>query len=328
VKNFSTERRELVGALEEKRFFDRIMFEHAQFMRAGVDPTEETAFRKADQYAVTIRELWERVMATPATASDDNIISLVRENLRVVTPFQGFEADTAAAIAECRLLAITPAELIRHIAIETVFFLGILRRVDGLPTPFRSELELPNGNNRALLFPRMSFVDHQSMLAILAFEYGMFWTRRHMEHAAVLALFFRPRVQEELVTQVLSFQRRFQEVLALGEITFEQAGVININGQNGCDRPLTTPIGNWINRVLAVTMDFRNFMASIVQQQVTCTIPSGQTNFWPLLADHIRREAEYIIDALNRILAAVTGRPPLSNQFPQPRPYETDWRGQ
>src|SRR5690554_3928798 len=175
VKNFSTERRELVGALEEKRFFDRIMFEHAQFMRAGVDPTEETAFRKADQYAVTIRELWIRVMATPATASDENINSLIRENLRVVTPFQEFEADTADAIAECRLPAITPAELVRHIAVETVFFLGIMRRVESLPTPLRSELELPNGNKRALLYPRMSFVDHRTMLAILAFEYGMFW---------------------------------------------------------------------------------------------------------------------------------------------------------
>src|SRR5690554_2772615 len=247
VKNFSTERRELVGALEEKRFFDRIMFEHAQFMRAGVDPTEETAFRKADQYAVTIRELWERVMATPATASDDNIISLVRENLRVVTPFQGFEADTAAAIAECRLLAITPAELIRHIAIETVFFLGILRRVGGLMTPLRSELELPNGNKQTLLFPRMSFVDQRTMLTTLTFEYGMFWTQRHMEHAAVLALFFRPRIQENLVTQILGFQTRFQEALSLGEMTFEQTGTIN--EQDGQDMLLTPDVINWINRV-------------------------------------------------------------------------------
>ena len=81
-------RRELVGALEEKRFFDRIMYEHAQFMRAGVDPTEEAAFREADRYAVIIRELWDRVMATPATASDEEINSLIRENLRIITPFQ------------------------------------------------------------------------------------------------------------------------------------------------------------------------------------------------------------------------------------------------
>lgn len=319
-------RRELVGALEEKRFFDRIMYEHAQFMRAGVDPTEETAFRRADQFAVTIRDLWERVMATPATASDDRIICLIRENLRVITPFQKFEADAATAIAECRLLAITPADLVRHLAVETAFFLGILKRVDGLPTPFRSELDLLDGDKRTLLFPRMSFADQQTMLAVLAFEYGVFWTQRHMEHAAALALFFRPRIQEELITQILSFQTRFQEALSLGQMTFEQASVIS--GQETRCKPLTPEIIHWINMVITIACDFRNFMASITRQQVTCSIPSGQTNFWPLLADHIRREADYIIDALNRILMAATGCPPPSSQFPQPRPYETDWRGQ
>ncbi len=326
MNNSMVRRRELVGALEEKRFFDRIMYEHAQFMRGGVDPTEETAFRTADRFAVGIRELWERVMATPATASNNEIISLIRDNLRMITPFQEFEADTARAIAECRLLAITPAELIEHLALETVFFLGILKRVAGLMTPLRSELNLPNGNTRTLLFPRMSFVDHRGMLTTLTFEYGMFWTQRHMEHAAVLALFFRPRIQENLVSQILGFQTRFQEVLTLGQMVFEQTGTIN--GHNDREMPLTPDVINWINKVIEVTWDFRSFMASIVQQQVTCSIPSGQTNFWPLLADHIRREADYIIDALNRILAAVTGRSFPSDQFLQPRPYETDWRGQ
>jgi hypothetical protein len=326
VNDFLPRRRELVGALEEKRFFDRIMYEHAQFMRAGVDPTEEAAFREADRYAVIIRELWERVMATPATASDEEINSLIQENLRIITPFQEFEADAAAAIAACRLLAITPADLVRHLAVETIFFLGILKRVKGLPTPFRSELELPNGNKRALLYPRLSFVDHRNMLATLAFEYGMFWTQRHMEHAAVLALFFRPGIQEEYVRLMLRFAKKFQEVFDLGKMVFAQAGVIDSRGEDGRDHPLTPAIVNWINEDIAVTKNFRDTMAAIVRQQVSCTIPSGQANFWPLLGDHIRREADYLIDAMHRILAA-TRQLPRSDHFPQPRPYETDWRG-
>ncbi|NLY89657.1 MAG: DUF2935 domain-containing protein [Firmicutes bacterium] len=325
MNDFLAERRELVGALEEKRFFDRIMYEHAQFMRAGVDPTEEAAFREADRFAVVIRELWERVMATPATASDEKIEALIRENLRVITPFQEFEADAAAAIAACRLLAITPADLVRHLAVETVFFLGILKRVEGLPTPFRSELELPNGNKRALLYPRLSFVDHRNMLGTLAFEYGMFWTQRHMEHAAVLALFFRPGIQEEYTRLMLRYEKKFQEVLDLGKMVFARDGVIDTRGEDRDHHPLTPAIVNWINEVIAVTKEFRDVMAAIVRQQVSCTIPSGQANFWPLLGDHIRREADYLIDAMHRILAA-TGQPPRSDHFPHPRPYETDWR--
>ena len=326
MNDFLARRRELVGALEEKRFFDRIMYEHAQFMRAGVDPTEEAAFREADRYAVIIRELWERVMATPATASDEEINSLIRENFRIITPFQEFEADAAAAIAACRLLAITPAALVRHLAVETVFFLGILKRVDGLPTPFRSELELPDDNKRTLLYPRLSFADHRNMLATLAFEYGMFWTQRHMEHAAVLALFFRPGIQEEYVRLMLRYEKKFQEVLDRGRMVFAQAGVIDTGGEERRDHPLTPAVVDWINDDIAVTREFRDAMAAIVRQQVTCTIPSGQANFWPLLGDHIRREADYLIDAMDRILAA-TGHPPRSDHFPHPRPYETDWRG-
>lgn len=326
MNDFLARRRELVGALEEKRFFDRIMYEYAQFMRAGVDPTEEAAFREADRYAVTIRELWERVMATPATASDEEINSLIRENFRIITPFQEFEADAAAAIAACRLLAITPADLVRHLAVETIFFLGILKRVEGLPTPFRSELELPNGNKRTLLYPRLSFTDHREMLGTLAYEYGMFWTQRHMEHAAVLALFFRPGIQEEYVRLMLRFERKFKEVLDLGKMVFARAGIIDNRGEERRDHPLTPAIVDWINEVIAVTKEFRDTMAAIVRQLVTCTIPSGQANFWPLLGDHIRREADYLIDAMERVLAA-TGQPPRSDHFPHPRPYETDWRG-
>jgi hypothetical protein len=125
---------------------------------------------------------------------------------------------------------------------------------------------------------------------------------------------------------MLRFAKKFQEVFDLGKMVFAQAGVIDSRGEDGRDHPLTPAIVNWINEDIAVTKNFRDTMAAIVRQQVSCTIPSGQANFWPLLGDHIRREADYLIDAMHRILAA-TRQLPRSDHFPQPRPYETDWRG-
>ena len=287
-------------------------------MRAGDHDRE--ALRKPTGIVI-IRELWDRVMATPATASDEEINSLIRENLRIITPFQEFEADAAEAIAACRLLAITPADLVRHLAVETIFFLGILKRVEDLPTPFRSELELPNGNKRALLYPRLSFADHRNMLATLAFESVC------LDHAIMepqLHALFSAGIQDEY-TRCAPFAK-VREVFNRGRTVFAQAGVVDTKGENGRDHPLTPAIVNWIDEVIEVTKEFRDTMVTIVRQQVTCTIPSGQANFWPLLGDHIRREADYLIDAMERILAA-TRQLPRSDHFPHPRPYETDWRG-
>lgn len=322
-------RRELVGALEEKRFFDRIMFEHAKFMRAGLDPTEEAAFRTADRFAVAIEELWNRVMALPATVSDAVITGLIGENFELVRPLEAFKGETARALAECRVLAITPAELVEHLALETAFFLGILDRVAGNPTPTQAELLLSASSERTLLLPRRSFTDAQRCLTELTFEYGMFWIRRHMEHAAVLSLFFRPEIQAEYTEAMMQFRARFQEVLDAGQLVFGQARSLEPgkDSQPECqgETVLPDPVDAWIRQALDVTTDFRDFMATVVDQLVTCSIPGNQANFWPLLGDHIRREGDYLIDALNRIRRAASGVPEPEG-FPAPRPWEVDWR--
>lgn len=328
--NDNPRRRELVGALEEKRFFDRIMFEHAKFVRAGVDPTEEAAFRTADRFAVTIEAFWNRVMGTPPSVSDAVLLGLIDENFALVRPLEAFMKESAQALTECRLLAITPAELIEHLALETVFFLGILSRVTGKPTPTLAELLVAASNERALLLPRRSFIDARRCLTELAFEYGMFWIRRHMEHAAVLALFFRPGIQASYIQAMNEFETRFREVLDAGRIAFAQVGVPDTVYEDRMGWPgggafLPGPVDSWIQQALDVTADFRGFMVTLVNQLVTCTIPGKQANFWPLLGDHIRREADYLIDALQRIRRAASGVPEPEG-FPVPRPWEVDWR--
>lgn len=315
------DRRELVGALEEKRFFDRIMFEHAKFVRSGVDPTEEAAFQTANQFAVSVEALWERVMMTDPGAPDVEIRALINENFERVGAERDFMQMATAEVRACRLLAILPADLLEHLALETVFFLGILQHVSGMPTPLRSELLLPGTDTPTLLAPRHAFVNYPQSLNELAFEYGMFWTRRHKEHADVLQLYLRPG--QEAYRQDLSvFSMRFDDLLTSGQAAFQAAGVLYDGTDSGSLSPVVLA---WIQDVLTVTRAFRDYMMNVVMQLVTCTIPTGQADFWPLLGDHIRREADYLIDALTRIVNASQGvvEPDL---FPEPRPWEKDWR--
>lgn len=319
-------RRELLGALEEKRFFDRILFEHAEFMRGWFDPTEDTAIRTADRFAIEGEKLWRRVISTSPTASDASIMELIHDNFGFVEPLIAFKQAVARGIAECRLLAIAPAELIEHIALEALFFLGILERVSGRPTPCRSELLLPGRDMMVLLYPRMSFIDQQDSLTTLAYEYGLFWVRRHMEHAMVLPLFFRPEIQNDYIAALNVYQQRFMQLLTEGEAIFAQTGVLEGQGTPILGPVLPASVEAWIRQTINVTCQFRDFMAMVVGQQVTCTIPGRQTNFWPLLGDHIRREADYLINAMDRILQAAQGQT-CPMEFGGNRPWEIDWRG-
>lgn len=315
------DRRELVGALEEKRFFDRIMFEHAKFVRSGVDPTEEATFQTANQFAASIEALWVRVMMTDPGVPEAEIRALIDENFERVGPERDFLRNATEEVRACRLLAILPAELLEHLALETVFFLGILQHVSRMPTPSRGDLLLPGPNVPVLLAPRHAFSCYPQGLNELAFEYGMFWTRRHKEHADVLQLYFRPG-QEAYRQNLAVFSMRFDELLTAGQSAFQAAGVL-FDGANVST--LSPVVFAWIQDVVTVTRAFRDYMMNVVMQLVTCTIPTGQADFWPLLGDHIRREADYTIDALTRIVNASQGviEPDL---FPEPRPWEKDWR--
>ena len=141
-------------------------------------------------------------------------------------------------VAACRLLAITPADLVRHLAVETIFFLGILKRVKGLPTPFRSELSFPTETNGPCFTHVCHLWDHRNMLATSPLNTVCFWTQRHGTRSCPRPV-FPPGIQEEYVRLMLRFAKKFQEVFDLGK--WFEAGVID-SGRRQARPPLAPPL--------------------------------------------------------------------------------------
>lgn len=284
-----------LAALAEVRFFSRIMFEHAKFIRGGLDPTrEQEAFiRRADRFARGFGRLEEA--ADENSCKTGRIRGLVEESLKLTAALRDFQSELACLIEACRATAILPAALIVHITKEADFFLGLLYRFCDRPGITREALGLPDGSCRALLLPRLLIGCFPADLNILALEYGLFWIKGHQEHAEALGLYTRPRMQTELNESFAIYENEF------GALYNEGTALI---GATAGTRALAPAWAGWLARAVALTVRWREFLAALHRDLLACQVPTGQINIYPLIVDHMRREADYTLDALNRILTA------------------------
>ena len=176
----------------------------------SLDPTEETLFRRADRFA-------QRFDSLQASAASRELFNNYRELtyhtgevLAATTELAEFKMFGAEQIRSCRLLAILPADLLDHIYTEAVYFMGKLRHIRMEPTPLRSELGLPNGDTMALSTPRLLIPSYPDQMHQIFYEETLFHLKIQMEHAEVLTLFYRPRVQHELVMETSRWADRLK----------------------------------------------------------------------------------------------------------------------
>ncbi|WP_028609832.1 DUF2935 domain-containing protein [Paenibacillus harenae] len=281
-------RESLVAALEEMKVWVLLMSEHAKFIRLGLDPNpnQEEFFRIADQFSVQLESLHREVIQTPSNAPVEILFQLRERTIVMVNHLIQFKRTLFQLLEECKALAILPAILVDHIRREADRFVGTLERSKGKVTRNRQTLGIPDGQIPAETVPRLLY--HRLSPAQL-FKVGVeeveFFSRIHSEHAEHLSMSFRPEVQENYRKTALFYKQEFANQIEQAKMVEQSGSGFEALASNG----------------IKISTDFNNYLRRVLYDITTCTIPTKQTNFPPLLADHMSRETVYYMDILQRL---------------------------
>jgi len=275
----------LRAAVDEMRFWLRIMFEHSKFIRGGLNPSveQEQFIRTADNFAVNIEQLFINAMRTsPEDAARVN--ALVDASIQWTVPLRDFKAQLFVLLEQCRAVAGLPAPLLDHIRREADFFLSMLYRLKGLPVATEDVLGIPNANIPTSLVPKLLIPYMGNRIPRIARDENLFWLRIHMEHSEVLLLIaYRPKLQEMLYEATAKFEKELELLLGEAEKIPEQpSGLKAFN-----------------SKVYGVMKNWRDFLLKLFNDVLKCDVPSGQINAPALILDHMARESDYYLDVLS-----------------------------
>ncbi|HHX51523.1 MAG TPA: DUF2935 domain-containing protein [Clostridia bacterium] len=274
---------ELEAALEEMRFWLRIMADHAKLIRNGFDLMEERFFRVSDRFSLDFDELLRQVQAP--SPGPPEVVGLMNKSEYLTGKFRDFKASLVELINNCRVLSNRPGELIDHLRREAEYFLGKMRRIQGRPTPTREEIGIPDGNLPTFLVPRLLIPSFQDHLKEISIEENLFWLHQHSEHAGVLGIYLRPVVQRELLREVREWERRLEsELRRVERMPVSPEGIKRVN----------EGIGRLVRQ-------WQEYLEELFAKISRCQVPTGQVNFPPSLADHMAREAVYHLSLLEAI---------------------------
>lgn len=103
-------------------FWNRIMMEHALFIRGLLDPTEEQLIDTADRYAHRYGDLLEAARA----ASDRTATGMTGETVQTTEEYRDFKAAGTEGVIECKIQAIFVPLLADHVLREANHYLRLL----------------------------------------------------------------------------------------------------------------------------------------------------------------------------------------------------------
>ena len=106
---------------DNERFWDRIMMEHALFIRGLLDPTEEDLIRTADDFAVDYRRLLDA-----AKGANDQVLQGAPTQA-LTKKFRDFKCAAVEGIEECQIRSIILPLLADHVLREANRYLRILK---------------------------------------------------------------------------------------------------------------------------------------------------------------------------------------------------------
>jgi len=106
-------------------FWNRIMLEHALFIRGLLDPTEGELVNTANDFAAEYDELNSKTMA----ATDAMLASVTGEALAETKRYRDFKAAGTRGIAECQIRSIILPLLADHVLREANHYIRLLEEV-------------------------------------------------------------------------------------------------------------------------------------------------------------------------------------------------------
>lgn len=104
-----------------EQFWNRIMMEHALFIRGLLDPTEEALIDTADKFAEEYRELLEK-----ARRQDCKAMGMTEEALEETLRFSKFKEAGAEGILNCKIASIILPLLADHVLREANHYIRLL----------------------------------------------------------------------------------------------------------------------------------------------------------------------------------------------------------
>ena len=109
--------------VEMEKFWNRIMMEHALFIRGLLDPTEEELVEKADAFAKDYCRLLEEAKRQDCKAMN----KLTMETLETTKRYRDFKETGTEGITGCEIRSIILPLLADHVLREANHYLRLLR---------------------------------------------------------------------------------------------------------------------------------------------------------------------------------------------------------
>ena len=119
------ERNLVAEAVEQEIFWNRIMAEHAKFIRGLVDPTEEQLFTTADNFGKQFDGL--TLQAQTLLTQTAGLPNVTEESRRATVAIRDFKRQGTEGLITCRIRSIAHPLLGDHVMREANHFLRLLR---------------------------------------------------------------------------------------------------------------------------------------------------------------------------------------------------------
>lgn len=113
--------------MEQEVFWNRIMAEHAKFIRGFLDPTEEQLFNIAHNFGREFDLLTQKARA--AAGHPDQIASVTRQSIEATREIRNFKEQGTRGILNCNIRSIILPLLADHTLREANHFLRLLRNL-------------------------------------------------------------------------------------------------------------------------------------------------------------------------------------------------------
>lgn len=110
----------------QENFWNRIMMEHALFIRGLLDPTEVELIETADGFAMDYEELLAMARTQDCKAMDE----LTRKSLEETLKYREFKTAGTKGIVECEIASIILPLLADHVLREANHYIRILEETD------------------------------------------------------------------------------------------------------------------------------------------------------------------------------------------------------
>ena len=117
-----------------EEFWNRIMMEHALFIRGLLDPTEVKLIETADKFAAEYQELLEK-----ARQQDCRALGMTQETLEETLRYRDFKAAGTEGILNCKIASIILPLLADHVLREANHYIRLLQTEEEEPRREREE---------------------------------------------------------------------------------------------------------------------------------------------------------------------------------------------